>query len=502
MPSSVALAFVPSSATAEQMPPGCAHVVPVADPETLATVMRGARLTAANAGARLVMQPPASPDGAPLRVAFCPFDVDRPRLSARDVAAVAASAGAAPAVCVSLELIPQQHKLAVMTRCAKQAYDFTRYKSAARSNGGSGGGARRTLLFKDEPTPEAERRGTAAVAALTHMYRAADLENEPANRVTPKGLAEHVAGWFRDLPGVETEVLQGDRLRQERMGLVIAVGQGAAEGRQPAVLVVRHEVDDALPTVCLVGKGVVFDTGGLVLKTYSGMQGMQADKSGAAVAACVMRHLLSAGGGLAVNLVAVLPFVENAVSATAMRPGDVYEACDGQRVEINDTDAEGRLILADAMAYCARFRPACIVDFATLTGWATTVHCDLSCAFFTASDELAGRVERAGDEVGELCWRLPKWTEYAELVDSRVADVKNAGWGCSDSDAYMASMFMFRFVPESARALWLHLDVAGNAADGTSTKPWTAPFVGTGVMLGVQVVAEVARMLGASVRAT
>ncbi len=207
-------------------------------------------------------------------------------------------------------------------------------------------------------------------AMLDAMLFAADLENEPANRVTPErlasALARSAAGRARE---VSCRVLSKEQLKEEGMGLVLAVGEGAGARAPPCMLVMELMSKGGHPagrsqgrrTVVLVGKGVIFDSGGLSLKPISAMQGQHADKSGAAVVTTILGYFASAAADpLPFDVVALLPLVENAVSGGAMRPGDVVAACDGTTVEIVDPDAEGRMIMADAMAWSARYAPSMI----------------------------------------------------------------------------------------------------------------------------------------------
>jgi leucyl aminopeptidase len=348
---------------------------------------------------------------------------------------------------------------------------------------------------------------------------------------------------------VRMQVLAGSAL--QRYGLVRAVAQGAGEN-SARVIELRLGCGaggadvPSRPTVCLAGKGVVYDTGGLELKSKGAMYGMHGDKAGASVAFGVLLHFAarlrlrlrlqhgparartrartrprtSRGGsagdgaedgaedgagagagagagttGLPFNLVAVLPMVENAVSEAAMRPGDVVRAYDGNTVEIVNPDAEGRLILADALASCARFDPAYVIDLATLTGTAASVLSDLACAFYTKTEPLAALVRAAGDAVGERAWRMPPWDEYAERCGSAVATYKNSGYDASGGgggDGFMAAMFLHNFVPETARAAWIHLDLSHVDVPGT-------PYMtGTGLLLTLEIVDRLAALVTAA----
>jgi leucyl aminopeptidase len=182
------------------------------------------------------------------------------------------------------------------------------------------------------------------------------------------------------------------------------------------------------------------------------------------------------------RMVAVLPLVENAVSATAVHPGDIVTACDGTTVEVVDPDAEGRLILADAMAYAVkRYSPDLVLDFATMTGYGSSVHHDLSAAFFTTDEALARSAYNAGEVTGERTWAMPPWLEYASETASAVADLRNAGWENNQDEGVMGALFLSNFAPESAP--WVHFDISKNSASGAGSG---VVFTATGVALGVE----------------
>ena len=232
-----------------------------------------------------------------------------------------------------------------------------------------------------------------------------------------------------------------------------------------------------------MGKGVVFDAGGLNLKPPSAMTGMHGDKSGAAVVGAIFGNMAGKMAAAGIRLVALMPMVENTISGSAMRPGDIVKACNGLTVEIGDTDAEGRLILADALAYAGKEYPgaSCMIDFATMTGYGTTIHHDLAAVFYTLDDALSKRVIEAGDAMGERVWRMPPWSEYAYLTGSKVADVRSYGWGTQD-DGFMASLFLGRFIHASCKS-WMHVDISKNTLSGDESD---TPFIATGVALGVE----------------
>jgi leucyl aminopeptidase len=281
------------------------------------------------------------------------------------------------------------------------------------------------------------------------VFLVRDLVNTPANECGPAEL-EQAARKLAAAHGAEVSVTAGDELRSE-FPLVHAVGQGSA--REPRLIDLIWG-DSGHPRVTLVGKGVVFDTGGLDIKPESAMALMKKDKGGAATALGLAHMVMAAK--LKVRLRVVIPTVENAVSGTAFRPGDVFKSRKGISVEIGNTDAEGRLILADALALADEDAPALLIDFATLTGAARVALGPELPALFTDDDRLAAEVARFGVAEADPSWRLPLWRPYAAMLDSKIADTNNIS-GSPHGGAITAALFLARFV-ERAKS-WLHFDL-------------------------------------------
>ena len=294
-------------------------------------------------------------------------------------------------------------------------------------------------------------------AAAVFMTR--DLVSEPANVIYPETLAGE-AGRLSEF-GVEVEILDEHKMRELRMNALLAVGQGSA--RPPRVVVMQwHGARGSGGTrsqpLAFVGKGVTFDTGGISIKPAAGMGDMKWDMAGSAVVIGVMRLL--AARNAPVNAVGVVGLVENMPSGTAQRPGDIVTSMSGQTIEVLNTDAEGRLVLADALWYCQdRFKPRLIIDLATLTGAVIVALGHHQAGLFSNHDELADRLVEAGKAVGEQVWRLPLAESYDREIDSDAADVKNIGGGRA-AGSIIGAQFIQRFVNEVP---WAHLDIAGTA---------------------------------------
>ena len=300
---------------------------------------------------------------------------------------------------------------------------------------------------------EHEARDAEAVAAVTAFVR--DLGNTPSNDMVPRHFAAQAEKEAKRR-GVKATVLGKKEIAKERMGGLLAVNRGAEEEPRFVVLEWRGGKKDE-PFVALVGKGVTFDSGGISIKPAEKMGDMKWDMMGAAAA--VGAVLAAAELKLPVNVVSLTPLTENLPSGSAYKPGDIVRFRNGKTAEIDNTDAEGRVILADALDYAGTWKPSAIVDFATLTG-AALVAIGLEAAIvFTADDALARELVSAGERTDERLWRLPLWDDYKENIKSDWADVKNTGgrWGGSINGA----MFLKEFVPEGVP--WAHLDIAPTA---------------------------------------
>ncbi|HVC07629.1 MAG TPA: leucyl aminopeptidase [Solirubrobacterales bacterium] len=332
--------------------------------------------------------------------------------------------------------------------------------------------------------PSIAATAEAAQVCAEAQNRARDLQSLPSNVATPSFLAERAEEIAATHEAISAEVLGREEILAKGMGGLIAVSQGSVE--EPKLIVLRYAGGGQGPTLGLVGKGVTFDTGGISIKPAAGMQEMKMDMSGAA--AVIEALAAIADLGLAVKLIAVVPATENMVSGGAIKPGDIITQYNGKTVEVNNTDAEGRLILADALAYAVELGAERIVDLATLTGAVLVALGSTYAAVLSNDDELAGEVLEAGQTTGELTWRLPLHPEYKELIKGTVADLTNVSAKRKAGTIYAAS-FLEEFI--DARP-WAHLDIAGTA--------WDVGREYTGAEasgFGVRLLVELARRLSA-----
>ena len=312
-------------------------------------------------------------------------------------------------------------------------------------------------------TGEDAREATAAEAAIAVIAadaanRARELQNLPANVLTPSALAERAEEVAASYERIEAEVLDRAAVTALGMGGLIAVSQGSAA--EPRLITLRYTGGGGGPRVGLVGKAVTFDSGGISIKPSAGMEEMKMDMSGGA--AVIEAFAAIAELGLELDLVAAIPATENMPSGTAMKPGDIITQLSGKTVEVNNTDAEGRLILADALTYCVRELGAeRVVDLATLTGAVLVALGSTYAALISNDDDWAEAVRRAAEHSGEIAWRLPLHPEYKELTKGKFADLTNSAAKRKAGTIYAAS-FLEEFVDEVP---WAHLDIAGTAWD-------------------------------------
>ena len=297
----------------------------------------------------------------------------------------------------------------------------------------------------------------AARAYAEAQNRARDLQSTPANFALPSTLAERAEEIDAGFAAVSTEVFGPVQLEEMGMGGLLAVSQGGPV--EPRLIVLRYSGGGKGPTLGLVGKGVTFDTGGISLKPGAGMHEMKYDMSGAAAVLEAVAAIAELG--LAIDLVAVIPSTENMPSGTAIKPGDIITQYNGKTVEVNNTDAEGRLILADALAYAVEIGAERVVDLATLTGAVVIALGSTFAAVIANDDALAADVVAAGESSGELAWRLPLHPEYKELMKGKVADLSNLA-SQRKAGTITAASFLEEFVGETP---WAHVDIAGTAWD-------------------------------------
>jgi leucyl aminopeptidase len=287
-----------------------------------------------------------------------------------------------------------------------------------------------------------------------------DFQNEPANIITPQTFCQRVKKVCRNLPHTSIKVFSD--VECKRMGLNLVHEMGKASKNKCRFLVMEYKHPKANKSFCLVGKGVTFDAGGLDIKTGSAMSfEMKSDKTGGCTVVGIVKYL--AENTVPCNVYALVPLIENIISGDVIHAGDVVKCYNGKTVEILDTDAEGRLIMADALAYAKNYEVDYIFDLATLTGWTDWLHCDHAVSYFTENKQLYDMMYTIGEEIGERAIGLPRWPEYRIFTKSSIADFKNYKFDeCKTPGGFMASMFLHNFVPGNMKKKWIHFDISNN----------------------------------------
>jgi leucyl aminopeptidase len=366
-------------------------------------------------------------------------------------------------------------------------YRFDRYRSRGGDDSPPPPKLERLILATDAESRDAiAREAEVAAVAAEAANRARELQNLPANVLTPEALADRAEEIAAAHERVEVEVLDRAAVTAQGMGGLVAVARGSAA--EPRLIVLRYAGGGGGPRIGLVGKAVTFDSGGISIKPSAGMEEMKMDMSGGAAVLEAVAAIAELG--LELDLVAAVPATENMPSGSATRPGDIITQLNGKTVEVINTDAEGRLILADALTYCVRELGAeRLVDVATLTGAVVVALGSTYAALISNDDDWAEAVVAAAEHSGEIAWRLPLHPEYKQLTKGTAADLINSAAKRKAGTIYAGS-FLEEFVDEVP---WAHLDIAGTAWD-TGRE-----YAGKGATgFGVRLLVRLARDLAAS----
>jgi leucyl aminopeptidase len=380
------------------------------------------------------------------------------QLNARKGEAATLVAEAADPGSISADVLAADLAMGALLR----SYNFRKYRTRKSEEGAeeekTPDGLRKLIVLCAKPDAAAKAFAPRKASA-DGVFLARDLVNEPANVLGPVEFAERMREFAG--AGLEVEVLEEDAMRALGMGSFLAVGQGSERPSRLVVLQWHGAKSKRAKTLGFVGKGVCFDTGGISMKPAGGMEDMKGDMGGAACVAGLMLALATRKA--AVNAVGLIGLTENMPSGKAQRPGDIVTSMSGQTIEVINTDAEGRLVLADVLWYAQQqFKPRLVVDLATLTGAIVVSLGKEYAGLFSNDDRLAGELSAAGEVTGEKVWRMPLAKAYDKLIDSKNADMKNIGG--RHAGAITGAQFLQRFIKDTP---WAHIDVAGTAMDST-----------------------------------
>lgn len=336
------------------------------------------------------------------------------------------------------------------------------------------------IYFYAENEKKLKNSISVAEKLISSVNIARDLQNEPGNNLTPELFSKRVVSEVKPY-GIKAKVFGESEIQKRKMGGLIAIGQGS--NNKPRFIILEYKPaiktkKSKTKTIALVGKGITFDTGGISLKPAKNMGEMKADMSGAAVVVGTL--IAAAKNKLLVHLYGIIPSAENMVSGDAIRPGDIIKISNGKTVEIEDTDAEGRVVLADALHYASQLKPNQIIDLATLTGACVVALGEFVAGVFTKNDVMAENLYKSGITTYDRVWRLPMWDDFNEFIKSDVADVANLGstrW----AGAITAAKFLEHFVDKNIP--WTHLDIAGPSMNNNSRSYTKKYMTGFGVRL-------------------
>lgn len=362
----------------------------------------------------------------------------------------------------NLEKLNKNFINAFIYRILQGVYSFDKYKSNV---------IKRKLYFYTPILSNENKKNLLSIIKGSYITR--NLINEPSNISTPVNFVKYVKIFFKNIKNIKILSFNDVQIRKMKLNLINAIGNSSIN--KPRFLIIDYSPPNYKKKICLIGKGVTIDTGGYSIKSSKNMNHMYMDKEGAAIGVNIV-YILSKLK-YKNRVICICPLVENILSNSSIKPNDIIKAYNGQNVEIVNTDAEGRLILADALSYsCKKYNPDYILDFATLTGWSERINCHSSFTYFTTNEQISNKIIEYSNIYGEKNIRIPAWLEYMQYIKSNIADVKNHGYECKNSDGLMSSLFLMNFIPEKYRNNWCHFDIRMsnynnnvNIADGFAT---------------------------------
>ena len=383
------------------------------------------------------------------------FNSKRPFISIKSITSRICTIHKNNSLCICITKLPQRYKKVFMTYLSKSAYKFNKYITRDSQRNAD-------HIYYIHDNSMTIQLHSKFIASLKCADVARNLENEPANVMSPEKFCTVVKKILKTSvkstgSNMRITVLNEEQMKKEGLNLVLSIGLSSK--RMPRFMTIELINDVSYPTICLIGKTVIYDAGGLNIKLASMNASMKTDKSGGSVVVGIIKYF--AENKIKCNIVGILPIVENLLSEDVARPGDIVKSYSGKTVEITDTDAEGRLIMADALSYSKKFNPTYLFDLATLTGWSEAVHMDTNAVCYCRNMDLAAKVNEIGETVGERVWFLPSWDEYMYYTKSPVANIRNYNNDIREG-AYLPSMFLLSFVPLELRDNYVHFDICNN----------------------------------------
>ena len=353
-------------------------------------------------------------------------------------------------ICISLSNIDNKYKLLILQLIAKQLYVFHKYRTDRTS------GTDLCIYVYDDESNKNLINHIIHQINITNINR--DFQNEPANIINPETFCTYAMKLLGKHKHLKINVLNNQDLQNQGFNLIYEIGKASIN--KPKFMNIYYIQNPKYKTICLIGKGVCFDLGGVdIKKGDEHLVDMKADKTGGCTVIALIKYIIESK--MKINIIGLIPLIENVISGNSVLPGDIIKSYSGKTVEITNTDAEGRIIMADAFGFSETLKNIdYIIDLATLTGSAEEYHCDTSAIVYTTNLDLQNIIEKLGEEVGDRIYSLPNWPEYVADIKSNVANVKNSYFkNCKKSGAFMASMFLSYFVPEKLRDKWVHFDI-------------------------------------------
>lgn len=368
-------------------------------------------------------------------------------------------------LCIYMTNIDNKYKLLILQLIAKHTYSFNKYKTSK-----SDSTSVEHIYIKDDA------KNKSFIEDIIHQINIAnvnrDFQNEPANKIYPETFCTYAKKILGKHAHLKIKVLDDKELKKQGFNLIYEMGKASIN--KPRFMIVNYIQNPKYKTICLIGKGVCFDLGGANMKpSTNDLFEMKTDNLGSCTLVSLIKYVIESG--MKINIIGLMPMIQNLISGNLVLPGDIVKSYSGKSVEILNSNAEGRLCLADAFDYSNTLDNIdYIFDISTLTGSASYFHCDTVCAFFTINKTIKNYIEEISETVGERVYQIPPWLEYMELTKSDVANVQNNdSTNCPKSGTFMGALFIANFVPKKLIDKWIHVDVThnytGHLSNGNTT---------------------------------